>query len=349
VSPQPAPRLGVVIPCRNEARVLPRKLANLARAAWPAGAPHRIVVVDDGSGDDTAETARACAVQRDGLELHVIANAGAPGKAGAIATALRFLGRDADLVVLTDADVVLRPGSLTGLAEAFAREPDLALACGAQEFVRSLADDGACLGADGGEPARAGGLYDRLTARVRALESRAGRLFSVHGQLLAWRADLGLCPAPEVAADDLDLMLQARARGGRVRLVPAARFLEVKTPAGEARDGQALRRARAYFQVLSRAPRAAAGSAFADRAQLALYRSLPALAPWLLLLLALLLPALAFALGGPALLLAATAALSAFALLPLGRRLLWLCDVIVRAWWCERREPLPGRWEMERT
>lgn len=349
MSRPPAPRLGLVIPCRNEARVLPRKLANLARAAWPAGALHRIVVVDDGSSDGTAELARACAVEREGLETRVVANAGAPGKAGAIASALRLLGRDTDLVVLTDADVVLRPDALTALADAFAREPSLALASGAQEFVRDLASDGSCLGADGAEPVPAGGLYDRLTARVRALESRAGRLFSVHGQLLAWRAELGLAPTPGVAADDLDLMLQARARGGRVRLVPEARFLEVKTPAGEARDGQALRRARAYFQVLGRAPRAAAGSSRADRAQLGLYRTLPALAPWLLLATAFALPPLCFALGGVPLLLAASAALSVLALLPLGRRLLWLCDVIVRAWWTERREPLSDRWEMERT
>ena len=30
----------------------------------------------------------------------------------------------------------------------------------------------------------------------------AGRVFSVHGQLLAWRADLGLAPTRGLAADD---------------------------------------------------------------------------------------------------------------------------------------------------
>lgn len=331
--------------------MLPRKLKNLASLRWPAaaaGAPHVVVVVDDGSTDATAELARASSAPCAGVELRVIPNAGPPGKAGAIASAVRLFEREVELIVLTDADVVLRPEALAALVEAFAREPRLSLASGAQEFVHDLAADGACRAADGGEPLPAGGVYDRWTARVRALESRAGRLFSVHGQLLAWRAELGLLPTPGIAADDLDLMLQARARGGSVRLVTGARFLEVKTPAGSARDGQALRRARAYFQALGRArghePRDLAG-----RAQLALYRWLPALAPWLALAAALALLPLSFALGGLALACATGAGLALLLLLPLGRRCLWLCDVIVRAFWRERREPLSDRWEMERT
>jgi hypothetical protein len=351
LSARPAPRLGLVIPCRNEERVLSRKLKNLARVRWPAaapGAPHVVVVVDDGSSDATAELARAASLSGAGVELRVVANAGPPGKAGAIATAVGLLQGDVELFVLTDADVVLRPEALAALVAAFAREPRLALASGAQEFVRDLAADGACRAADGGEVRPAGGLYDRWTARVRALESRAGRLFSVHGQLLAWRAELSLLPTPGIAADDLDLMLQARARGGSVRLVTDARFLEVKTPAGSARDGQALRRARAYFQALARA-RAPAPRDLPGRAQLALYRWLPALAPWLALAGALALLPLAYALGGVALACATAGGLALLLLLPLGRRLLWLCDVIVRASWRERREPLSDRWEMDRT
>ena len=44
---------------------------------------------------------------------------------------------------------------------------------------------------------------------MRAFESRFGKLFSVHGQLMAWRSCLGILPTPGYAADDLDLMLQA--------------------------------------------------------------------------------------------------------------------------------------------
>jgi hypothetical protein len=360
-APSPA-RIGVIVPCRDEARVLARKLKNLARCGWPehgGRAPHVVCIVDDGSRDGTAQLARAIAPDPAApFELLVLSNVRAPGKAGAIETALDAFASCAppvDLCVLTDADVVVRPDALLALAAAFQREPGLAMACGAQELVRDLADDGTCRGADGAEPVPAAGRYDRWTARVRALESRAGRLFSVHGQLLAWRAELMLRPTPGVAADDLDLMLQARARGGRVRLVASARFLERKTPSGAARDGQAMRRARAYFQVMRRArahlpvTARARGRGALDRAQLALYRMLPAAAPWLALGGALMLPAAAGRIGGADWCVAALAVLALGAALPAGRRLARLLGVIARAWWRERRDSITDRWEMERT
>ncbi|MCB9913571.1 MAG: glycosyltransferase [Planctomycetes bacterium] len=198
-------RLGVLVPCRDEAAVVARKLADLAAQRWPACArPHRVVVVDDHSRDDTGARARGCApaLAAAGVELLVSASARRPGKNGALEHGLALLA-DVDLVVLTDADVLLGADALARLAEAFAADPRLGLACGEQVFVDDLDD------LDAARPAAQG--WDRWTARVRRLESRCGALFSVHGQLLAWRAELGLAPRAGVAADDVDLMLQARA------------------------------------------------------------------------------------------------------------------------------------------
>ncbi len=327
--------------------MIARKLANLALAGWPAAAePHVVVVIDDGSSDGTADRARAAEWGRTDVELRVVANRRAAGKAGAIAQGLEELGDGVELVVLTDADVIARPDALLELAGAFEREPALAMACGAQEFVRDLADDGSCAAAAGGEPVPAAGLYDRLTARVRALESRSGRLFSVHGQLLAWRASLGLAPPPGIAADDLALMLQARAKGP-VRLVPGARFLERKTPPGAEREAQALRRARAYFQVVWN-ERFRGGGAL-DRLQWLFYRRIPGLAPWLGAAGLAALVFLGWAAGGWRLAVA-IGMLSGMAFLtPVGRRLIRLLEVIARARRDEGREPMNDRWEMKRT
>jgi hypothetical protein len=141
-------------------------------------------------------------------------------------------------------------------------------------------------------------------------------------------------------------MLQARRAGGRVRLVADARFLERKTPPGAARDGQALRRARAYFQVMARAE---AGPGGLDRAQLALYRALPAAAPWVAVLVAAGVPLAAWRLGGVRAGAGAAALIALLLAAPVGRRLGWLLGVIARAWWRERQEPISDRWEMERT
>jgi glycosyltransferase involved in cell wall biosynthesis len=352
-APLPAPNLGVLVPCRNEARVIERKLANLLAQAWPAAArAHRVVVVDDGSEDGTAGLARAWCERfaARGLALEVAPNAARPGKSGAIATALARLGRDVDVLVLSDADVVIAPGSLIALAAAFARESGLGMACGAQRFVAALSLDGR---AAGGAESTAG-LYDRGTAWVRRLESRFGRLFSVHGQLLAWRSDLQLAPTPGFAADDLDLMLQARLAGRRVRLVRGAEFQELKTPPGEAREAQALRRARAYVQFLGhpRMRELARHGGVLARAQVGLYRRAPLWAPfawpWLLALAALLALALQFAFGPPAAL-GFLAGVALTWMVGIGRRLARLMDVIRRAQREEARASLADRWETPRA
>lgn len=349
------PTLGVLVPCRNEGAVLARKLANLGRIEWPpALRPHRVVVVDDGSSDDTAALARELlrvAPWGAAVEGCVVENQVRPGKSGAIEAGLRRLAGAVDVIVLTDADVVFEAAALVRVARAFQGDARLGMASGAQRFVRDLREDGAPLGADGEAPRPAAGLYDRITARVRALESARGRLFSVHGQLLCWRAELGLSPTPGFAADDLDLMAQVRLAGRDVRLLEAARFLEVKTPAGAAREEQATRRARAYVQFL-RNPHLAALAASArglDRLQVWAYRRLPVHAPWWLpagLLALLLVTAWSLPRG---LALGLWLALGLAAVSAPGRKLFGLLSAIRGATRQERLAPLSDRWETPRA
>jgi hypothetical protein len=370
--------LGVIIPCRNEAAVIERKLLNLQSGRWPfSSKPHQIVVVDDGSTDGTAERAqqlctrlfpRPSATNRMSVPMitdktpcaaRVIANPGPPGKSGAIRAGMAELASaGVELFVLTDADVILRPPSLLLMELAFRTRPELGLACGRQEFVRDLMEDGSCRGKDGREPVRADEPYDRWTANVRRRESRSGRVFSVHGQLLAWRASLGLSPTPGIAADDLDLMFQARAKGQRVEIPEGPIFLEVKTPPGPARDEQQLRRARAYVQVVRDRP-LPPGASPGERLQLFAYKRLPLMLPWLLVPALVVLAALTAVAwwvpvqGGagllhtvlrwllPALLLWLLVVL----LSPTGRHLRELLGVIRRAQAAERTSPIADRWE----
>jgi len=342
--------LGIVVPCRDEEAVIERKLENLASAQWPPGR-HHVVVVDDGSGDATAARARERGRERFGagaacVDLRVVENRHAPGKAGAIRTGLESLPEEVTVVVLTDADVIFRPEALGELSRAFDERERLGMACGAQEFVASLAADGSARASDLGALEPAPETYDVWTAGVRGLESRWGKLFSVHGQLLAWRRELGLVPTAGIAADDLDLMLQVRARGRRVERIESARFLEAKTPHGERRATQALRRAGAYFQALAvehTLPTAV------DRLQLAAYRLLPRAAPELALLGALLLGLVSVRLAGwIGLLVFATLGLG-LALTRRGRELLELLKIIRIARRGSSRRGLSDRWEMQRT
>lgn len=363
-------RLGVLVPCRDEERVIERKLKNLGLVDWPAG-EHRLVVVDDGSTDGTAAKAEACIAEVFGrsrgapegkarVRAQVISNRGTPGKPGALREGLAVLGGEVDLVVLQDADVVIGPRALLEIEGAFASDPELAMGCGSQHFVRSLSGDGRLRDGSAGPPVSVRGAYDGITAWIRRLESRAGALFSVHGQLLAWRAALGLAPRSGVAADDLDLMFQVRTRSApprHVRLLRGAEFFEVKE-VGARGNSQALRRTRAWFGFVPAASRALGGEApRLFRMQARLYGVLPQAVPVLVVAAVLALAVLLLggvgtawmaerfgAWGGPGPRLLLFLALAASILLPVARRsrLLW------RARALERKDPMGDRWDMVR-
>ena len=346
-----SPVLGILIPCRNEAGVLARKLTNLELARWPeSDVPHRLCVVDDGSTDGTSQRAQELCDElfgeREDVEAFVVRNDVRPGKSGAIACGLKAL-EGVELFVLTDADVIVHPGALVALAEAFS-DPETGMVSGGQRFIRELAEDGSARAPGGAPLVRAADLFDRATAFVRAFESSFGRLFSVHGQLLAWRASLGLEPTPGIAADDIDLALSVREKGARVCLAYSALFFEVKMPRSKAGDAQALRRARAYVQVV-RKPGASIGGGLVDRLQFWFYRVVPLRLPELALLAPPALCGAAFFFGGTLVAAQVVALLVLVLVTPIGRELFRLVSVIRRARSSEREQPLSDSWEMERS
>ncbi len=105
--------LSVVIPARDASATLPRCLEALRRAA-PAGT--EVVVVDDGSTDDTGEIAR-----RFGASVVPREQPGGPARARNAG-----LARSAGPIVLfVDADVEVAPDALDRVLKAFAEDPGL--------------------------------------------------------------------------------------------------------------------------------------------------------------------------------------------------------------------------------
>ena len=110
--------VSVVIPAFNEVDRIERCLTETAGAMESMGLDYEIVLVDDGSNDETLEVARGVAEHLP--RVRVIGNEVNLGKGSALVRgAHAALG---DLVLFVDADLEVHPRQLTLLYEALCRE-----------------------------------------------------------------------------------------------------------------------------------------------------------------------------------------------------------------------------------
>ena len=115
------PDVAVVIPARDEAAVLPETLPTLLAQRYPGRL--RLILVDDGSSDGTAELARALGGERLSVTAPGPRADGWTGKLWALAHGVAEAG-EAEFLLFTDADIVHGPDSVTALVSA-ATERDL--------------------------------------------------------------------------------------------------------------------------------------------------------------------------------------------------------------------------------
>ena len=99
--------ISVIVPAHNAAGYLRHSLPALQRSTYPA---FECIVVDDASTDDTAAVCQAFAVQRVGLTGAAHGPATARNRGAAVSRG--------DILLFLDADVVLRPETLSRLAAA---------------------------------------------------------------------------------------------------------------------------------------------------------------------------------------------------------------------------------------
>jgi glycosyltransferase involved in cell wall biosynthesis len=95
------PGLTIVLPCFNEAGNVAEAIRSATAAATRCAAEHQIVVVDDGSSDETAAVA-ARAAQRDG-RVHLVVHARNQGYGDAVRSGIA--AATMPWILLTDADL----------------------------------------------------------------------------------------------------------------------------------------------------------------------------------------------------------------------------------------------------
>lgn len=128
--PERWPSVGVVVPARDEAVVLPDSLPSLLGQKYPGRA--EVFLVDDGSTDGTGAVARRLAAARGGLPL-TVSSPGEPepgwtGKLWAVRHGIALARERSapEYLLLTDADIAHEPDSLRELVAA-ARSAELDL------------------------------------------------------------------------------------------------------------------------------------------------------------------------------------------------------------------------------
>lgn len=193
----PAPSFSLLVCAHNEARVIGDKVANLRAVLDRAPADAEALIYVDGSADATAELAAASGDPR----IKVLVSEERTGKTAGL-NRLVAAARG-DVLVLSDANVMVEPDSLQRLAGYFA-DREVGLVCGHLRYLDPH-----------GPTARNGALYWRLEETIRQLESDTGSVVGADGSLYAVRRDLW--PAvPEDLIDDFYVPMMVRFAGLRV-------------------------------------------------------------------------------------------------------------------------------------
>jgi cellulose synthase/poly-beta-1,6-N-acetylglucosamine synthase-like glycosyltransferase len=196
------PSVTILMAAYNEADVIERTLQNLAELDYPRE-KLEILVGSDGSTDGTAAL-----VQRwSDRGVRVLDFSERRGKMSVISDcAAEARG---DILVLTDANTLMRPDAVRNLVRHFG-DPSVGAVCGE---LRLVAPDG--------KPAEEG-LYWRYEVTLKILENRLNAVLGANGAIYALRRPLFPQLSRDLITDDFVIPMTVRAAGHRVVYDPEA-------------------------------------------------------------------------------------------------------------------------------
>lgn len=200
------PGVSIVIPAYNEERRLPRTLDELRRFGAGYGGPFEILVVDDGSADDTAGVVRRATETLDGLRVLKRAHAGK----GAAVRAGMLAARHA-YCILCDADLSMPVEQLDRFIAVLDDGYDIAV--GSRELPESRRYD---------EPARRHlmGRVFNLLVRMLAVPGLDDTQCGFKGFRRPAARDLFARQRLDGFSFDAEVLFLARRRGYRFKEVP---------------------------------------------------------------------------------------------------------------------------------
>ena len=199
------PTVALVIPTYNEAAVIPRKLENIRQLDYPRD-KLQIVIVDSASTDDTISLVKRFVADNAGnLACTLLEQPVRMGKSEAINEALRHV--DAEILILTDADVTFPSGSLYEIVAGF-QDPRIGAVSGVEVPV-------------GGDDMMGGveGDYRRIYTAIRMAEASVDTPFMCESEFSAYRRELLQPLRPGTMCDDIELTVGVRSKGYRANTI----------------------------------------------------------------------------------------------------------------------------------
>ena len=221
------PSATLFISAYNEEAIIASKIENGLALDYP---PERlkIVVMADGSDDNTA------AIARRYPQVCVYHQPARGGKIAAINRGMPFV--DSEIVVFSDANTMLDPGTLRAIARNFA-DPNVACVAGEKQVL------------GGGE-----GLYWRYESHLKRCDSEVSSVIGAAGELLAIRRDLFTPSEADSVVEDFIMSVRFVEAGWRVVYEPEAIAREAPSPSLAADWQRRTRIAAGGFQSIPRLP-----------------------------------------------------------------------------------------------
>ena len=209
-SPPPLPEyplVSIIVPCHNEGRDIGDTVAYLLASTYPN---FDILLVNDGSGDETRQILEALAERHEKIRvLHLASN---QGKAVALTTA--SLLTPAQYLCCIDADALLDPDALTWLMGHF-RSPRVGAVTG-NPRVRNRTT---LLGR------LQRGEFSSIVGLIKRAQRTYGRIFTVSGVVACFRKaalhDVNYWSA-DMLTEDIDISWKLQIRHWDVRFEPKA-------------------------------------------------------------------------------------------------------------------------------
>lgn len=227
------PPVTAVIPAFNEQEVIARRIENVLASDYPPTLL-RIVVVSDGSTDDTAVRARAVSEER----VQVLERTDRGGKIAAINLAMQTITDP--VVVLTDAGEMFDAAAIRRLVE---RLTDPAVGAVSGELDIIPADSGF---------SRNLALYWRYETAIRCAESEIGSVMGVTGAIYALRRECFVPLPVDTILDDVAIPFEVIRQGYGVKYEPRALAYEHATVDAQGEFARKRRTLAGNYQLIVR-------------------------------------------------------------------------------------------------